>query len=46
MGADFNIFEYVDPELESLPSGEKNDILSDLVNDTSADQSKAKYDDL
>lgn len=35
MGAGFNILEYTDPELDNFTSGEKTNILYDLVNSTS-----------
>ncbi len=42
MGANFNILEYADPELDSFTSGEKTSILYDLVNSTT-DGTKIKY---
>lgn len=33
MGADFNILEYADPELDNLDCGNKTNILYDLVDD-------------
>lgn len=42
MGAGFNILEYADPELDNFTTGEKTNILYDLVNST-ADGTKIKY---
>lgn len=41
MGTGFNILEYADPELDNFTSGEKTNILYDLVNSTN-DPTKIK----
>ncbi|XP_075232135.1 uncharacterized protein LOC142330615 [Lycorma delicatula] len=41
MGADFNILEYADPELDTVTGGEKTNILDDLEDD---EDNKAKKD--
>lgn len=39
MGADFNILEYADPELDNLDCGNKTNILYDLVDDEESNKS-------
>lgn len=39
MGADFNILEYADPELDNLDCGNKTNILYDLVDDEEPNKS-------
>lgn len=39
MGADFNILEYADPELDNLDCGNKTNILYDLVDDEESTKS-------
>ncbi|XP_050538533.1 histone-lysine N-methyltransferase 2D-like isoform X4 [Daktulosphaira vitifoliae] len=39
MGADFNILEYADPELDNLDCGNKTNILYDLVDDEETSKS-------
>lgn len=39
MGADFNILEYADPELDNLDCGNKANILYDLVDDEEPNKS-------
>lgn len=39
MGADFNILEYADPELDNLDCGNKTNILYDLVDDEETNKS-------
>lgn len=33
MGADFNILEYADPELDTVTGGEKTNILDEIEDD-------------
>lgn len=39
MGADFNILEYADPELDNLDCGNKTNILYELVDDEESNKS-------
>lgn len=41
MGADFNILEYADPELDNVTGGEKTNILDEIEDeDTKKDNSR------